>query len=67
MLRDGEFRKPHVGALLLKLKISAIAKIRLYLNSDGKVQKIVFLEGSPTAAQLSDLSRLIGPKVFRDR
>jgi hypothetical protein len=78
VLQDNLFRKPTLdgyelnavkkfGALLLKLKISAIAKIRLYLNSDGKVQKIVFLEGSPTAAQLSDLSRLIGPKVFRDR
>jgi hypothetical protein len=52
------------GAVVLKLKISTEAKIRLHLDYDGRIEQIVFLEGSPTKTQLEELSRLIGQQPF---
>jgi tetratricopeptide (TPR) repeat protein len=52
------------GVSLSKLKLSAAAKIRLHLDCDGRVEQIIFLEGSPTDTQMKELARFVGQQPF---
>ena len=52
------------GVLTSKLKLPAEAKIRLHLDYDGRIEQIVFLEGTANEVQLKELSGLIGQEPF---